>query len=69
MLERFTALGLLFHDGDSYLQVAVESDNQVLMRMRHRHGPAAARPARPARPGGPGAGTETEEVLDAVPIG
>ncbi|WP_082558913.1 RiPP maturation radical SAM C-methyltransferase [Kitasatospora sp. MBT66] len=70
VLERFTALGLLFHDGDSYLQVAVESDNQVLMRMRHRHGPAAA-----VRPGGPGAGTEsgteseTEEVLDAVPIG
>ncbi|MFB8200776.1 RiPP maturation radical SAM C-methyltransferase [Kitasatospora purpeofusca] len=69
VLERFTALGLLFHDGDSYLQVAVESDNQVLMRMRHRHGPAAV------RPGGPGAGTEsgpeseTEEVLDAVPIG
>ncbi|MEU1283376.1 RiPP maturation radical SAM C-methyltransferase [Kitasatospora sp. NPDC005856] len=55
VLERFTALGLLFHDGDGYLQVAVESDNQVLMRMRHRHGPAA----RP-RP---------EEVLDAVTIG
>ncbi|MET8698636.1 RiPP maturation radical SAM C-methyltransferase [Kitasatospora sp. NPDC004723] len=56
VLERFTALGLLFHDGDGYLQVAVESDNQVLMRMRHRHGPAAARP-------------RTEEVLDAVATG
>ncbi|MFD4397540.1 RiPP maturation radical SAM C-methyltransferase [Kitasatospora sp. NPDC058397] len=56
VLKRFTALGLLFHDGDSFLQVAVESDNQVLMRMQHRHGPAAARP-------------RAEEVLDAVTIG
>ncbi|MFC5666905.1 RiPP maturation radical SAM C-methyltransferase [Kitasatospora misakiensis] len=59
VLERFTALGLLFHDGDGYLQVAVESDNQVLMRMQHRHGPAADRTR------------AEEEVLDvdAVAIG
>ncbi|MFF7456975.1 RiPP maturation radical SAM C-methyltransferase [Kitasatospora sp. NPDC008115] len=57
VLERFTELGLLFHDGGAYVQVAVESDNQVLMRMRHRHGPATA-----ARP-------RTEEVLDAVATG
>ncbi|MEU9078826.1 RiPP maturation radical SAM C-methyltransferase [Kitasatospora sp. NPDC048538] len=56
VLERFTALGLLFHDGDSFLQVAVESDNQVLMRMQHRHGPVAVHP-------------HAEEVLDAVAIG
>ncbi|MER7668075.1 RiPP maturation radical SAM C-methyltransferase [Kitasatospora sp. NPDC096128] len=56
VLERFTALGLLFHDGDSFLQVAVESDNQVLMRMRHRHGPTAVSP-------------RAEEVLDAVTTG
>ncbi|WP_441248400.1 RiPP maturation radical SAM C-methyltransferase [Kitasatospora sp. McL0602] len=37
VLRRWTALGLLFHDGDSCLQVAVESDNQVLMRLEHRH--------------------------------
>ncbi|MFB6887989.1 RiPP maturation radical SAM C-methyltransferase [Kitasatospora sp. NPDC056327] len=57
VLERFTALGLLFHDGDGYLQVAVESDNQVLMRMQHRHGPAGD--VRPS----------TEEVPDAVTTG
>ncbi|GAA1385531.1 RiPP maturation radical SAM C-methyltransferase [Kitasatospora putterlickiae] len=56
VLERFTELGLLFHDGDGYLQVAVESDNQVLMRMQHRHGPAAVHP-------------RSEEVPDAVTIG
>ncbi|MFB7470468.1 RiPP maturation radical SAM C-methyltransferase [Kitasatospora sp. NPDC056184] len=65
VLERFTALGLLFHDGDSYLQVAVESDNQVLMRMQHRHGPAAARPRAEETAVRP----RTEEVLDAVTIG
>ncbi|MFD7453672.1 RiPP maturation radical SAM C-methyltransferase [Kitasatospora sp. NPDC059827] len=65
VLERFTALGLLFHDGDGYLQVAVESDNQVLMRMRHRHGPdTAVGPDTPAR-----TGTRSEEVPDAVAIG
>ncbi|MFJ7249396.1 RiPP maturation radical SAM C-methyltransferase [Kitasatospora sp. NPDC098652] len=65
VLEHFTALGLLFHDGDGYLQVAVESDNQVLMRMRHRHGPEAEAEARPLT----ATRTPTEEVPDAVPIG
>ncbi|WP_380282104.1 RiPP maturation radical SAM C-methyltransferase [Kitasatospora purpeofusca] len=76
VLERFTALGLLFHDGDSFLQVAVESDNQVLMRMQHRHGPGATRPVS-ARPGADEGAVrprteeaeEAEEVLDAVTIG
>ncbi|MER5638990.1 RiPP maturation radical SAM C-methyltransferase [Kitasatospora sp. NPDC002227] len=38
LLARWRELGLLFHDGASYLQVAVEADNQVLMRLEHRHG-------------------------------
>ncbi len=42
LVGRWSELGLLFYDHGSYLQVAVESDNQVLMRMAHRHRPAPA---------------------------
>ncbi|GAA1241308.1 RiPP maturation radical SAM C-methyltransferase [Kitasatospora nipponensis] len=48
LLARWTALGLLFHEGGSYLQVAVESDNQVLMRLEHRHLTAGAEQAKGA---------------------
>ena len=41
LIERWSALGLLFQDQDTWLQVAVESDNQVLMRVEHRHQPTA----------------------------
>ncbi|GAA1934554.1 RiPP maturation radical SAM C-methyltransferase [Kitasatospora viridis] len=44
LLPHWEALGLLFHDGERWLQVAVESDNQVLMRVEHRHAPTAAEP-------------------------
>ncbi|BAJ26108.1 MULTISPECIES: RiPP maturation radical SAM C-methyltransferase [Kitasatospora] len=37
LLRHWDDLGLLFHDGERWLQVAVESDNQVLMRVEHRH--------------------------------
>jgi aminoglycoside phosphotransferase (APT) family kinase protein len=37
LVERWTAMGLLFHDSGSCLHVAVEANNQVLMRMKRRH--------------------------------
>lgn len=37
LVERWTAMGLLFHDNGSCLHVAAEANNQVLMRMKHRH--------------------------------
>ncbi|MFI9585980.1 RiPP maturation radical SAM C-methyltransferase [Streptomyces sp. NPDC052236] len=40
LIRRWSDLGLLFHDHGSCLHAAVESDNQLLMRVEHRHGPA-----------------------------
>ncbi|MEN3583475.1 RiPP maturation radical SAM C-methyltransferase [Streptomyces sp. ZYX-F-203] len=37
VIDRWTDRGLLFHDDGSWVQVAVESDNQMLMRVEHRH--------------------------------
>lgn len=36
LLSRWTALGLLFHDGGHQVHLAVESNNQVLTRIDHR---------------------------------
>jgi ribosomal peptide maturation radical SAM protein 1 len=36
LLREWTELGLLFTDDDRYVQVAVESRNQMVMRVRHR---------------------------------
>ncbi len=36
LIERWTRLGLLFHDGGHVVHVAVEADNQLLMRVQQR---------------------------------
>ncbi|KUF17949.1 RiPP maturation radical SAM C-methyltransferase [Streptomyces silvensis] len=56
LLRRWSDLGLLFHDHGSCLQVAVESDNQLLMRVEHRHGAAEK-------------DLDTSEAHDAVTVG
>lgn len=42
LLERWSALGILFHDGGHQVHLAVESNNQVLTRMDHRRAAATA---------------------------
>ncbi|GGS81883.1 RiPP maturation radical SAM protein 1 [Streptomyces toxytricini] len=37
VLDRWTGLGLLFHENGAYVHVAVEADNQALLRPGHRH--------------------------------
>ncbi|ASW57160.1 RiPP maturation radical SAM C-methyltransferase [Plantactinospora sp. KBS50] len=41
LLERWSELGILFHDAGHQVHVAVESNNQVLARMEHRRTAAA----------------------------
>ncbi|KPI16240.1 Bacteriocin maturation, radical SAM [Actinobacteria bacterium OK074] len=57
LIRRWTELGLLFHDDGSCLQVAVESDNQTLMRVEHRHRPEEA------------TDSGSREAQDAVTVG
>jgi ribosomal peptide maturation radical SAM protein 1 len=42
LLDRWADLGLVFHDDGTYLQIAAESRNQVLLRVDHRYRPGAA---------------------------
>ena len=55
LVERWAELGIVFQDDGSYLHVAVEAQNQVLMRVAHRHGTAEAEPS-------------AREVRDAVAV-
>ncbi|WP_076827250.1 RiPP maturation radical SAM C-methyltransferase [Frankia sp. CcI49] len=52
LLERWTDAGLVFHDEGKYVQLAVEAENQVLMRVRPGVVDETSAAARPAEPPG-----------------
>jgi len=73
LLDRWSALGILFHDDGYQVHLAVESDNQMLARTDHRRRAAAgtAGDAAGGSGGQPGTGTagQSEEEPHAVVVG